>query len=86
MVTRKTAAGETIGLNERISLEEAVRVYTADAAYATCEENLKGMLKPNMLADVVVLQQDPWKVNPDEIGSIDVEMTIAGGKIVFQKN
>jgi predicted amidohydrolase YtcJ len=86
MVTRKTAAGETIGLNERISLEEAVRVYTAGAAYATCEENLKGMLKPNMLADVVVLKQDPWKVNPDEIGSIDVEMTIAGGKIVFQKN
>jgi hypothetical protein len=86
MVTRKTAAGETIGLNECISVEEAIKVYTADAAYATCEENLKGMLKPNMLADAVVLKQDPWKVKPDEIGSIDVEMTIAGGKIVFQNN
>lgn len=85
MVTRKTAAGETIGLEERISLEEAVRVYTADAAYATCEENLKGRLKPGMLADAVVLEQDPWKVDPDGIGSIDVAMTIAGGKIVFQK-
>jgi predicted amidohydrolase YtcJ len=86
MVTRKTAAGETIGTNERISLEEAVRVYTAGAAYATCEENLKGRLKPGMLADAVVLEQDPWKVDPDEIGSIDVAMTIAGGQIVFQKN
>ena len=86
MATRKTAAGETIGLDERISLEEAVRVYTADAAYATGEENLKGRLKPNMLADAVVLNQDPWQVNPDEIGSIDVAMTIVGGKIVFQKN
>ena len=86
MVTRKTASGETIGLNERISLEEAIRVYTADAAYATGEENWKGMLKPSMLADAVVLKQDPWKVNPDEIGSIDVAMTIVGGKVVFQNN
>jgi len=86
MVTRKTAAGETIGPNERISLEEAIRVYTADAAYATGEENLKGILKPGMLADAVVLKQDPWETNPDEIGSIDVEMTIVGGKIVFPNN
>jgi predicted amidohydrolase YtcJ len=86
MVTRKTAAGETVGPNERISLKEAIRVYTADAAYATFEENRKGMLKPNMLADVVVLEQNPWKVKPEEIASIDVEMTIVGGKIVYRRN
>jgi len=39
-----------------------------------------------MLGDAVALNQDPWKVNPDEISAIGVEMTIAGVKIVFQHN
>lgn len=84
MVTRKTASGKTVGPNERISLEEAFRVCTANAACATFEENLKGMLTPGMLADMVVLKQNPWKVDVEEIASIGVDMTIVGGKIVFQ--
>jgi predicted amidohydrolase YtcJ len=83
MVTRKTADGETVGADERISVAEAVRVYTAAAAYASSEENLKGMLKPGMLADAVVLDRDPWKVDPEEIAAIEVAMTVVGGKIVF---
>jgi predicted amidohydrolase YtcJ len=83
--TRKTTAGETVGTNERISLEEAIKVYTVDAAYATFEENLKGMLKPYMLEDAVVLKQDPWKVKPEEISSIDVKMAVVGGEIVYRK-
>jgi predicted amidohydrolase YtcJ len=64
MVTRKTASGEVIGPEERISLEEAFRMYTVFAAYASGEEHLKGQLRPGYLADMVVLDRDPWEGPP----------------------
>ena len=68
---------------ERISVDEALRMYTVNAAYASCEENLKGSIEEGKLADFTVFSNDPHEVSPGEIQKIGVEMTIVGGKVVF---
>ncbi len=85
MVTRKTASGEVIGQNQRISVEEAFKMYTAYAAYASFEENIKGSLTVGRLADMVVLAEDPWSSDPDGISEIEVDLTIVGGKIPYSR-
>jgi hypothetical protein len=86
MVTRQTASGEVIGPQEKISLEEAFRMYTLYAAYAAGEERLKGQLAPGRLADLVVLERDPWETPPDQISRIGIHMTIVGGKVVYARS
>jgi predicted amidohydrolase YtcJ len=83
MVTRKTPHGDVIGPEERLSLDEAFKVYTTHAAYATGEEHIKGSLTPGRLADMVVLNQDPWQTDPDQIRRIEVGMTIVNGSVVY---
>jgi predicted amidohydrolase YtcJ len=85
MVTRRASTGEVIGPDERLSLEEAFKVYTVYAAHASCEEHIKGCLTPRRLADLVVLNRDPWDTVPDELSGIDVDMTIVGGRIVYRR-
>jgi len=83
MVTRKIPSGVVVGAEQKISVEEAFKMYTRYAAYASFEEKIKGSLSPGHLADMVVLDRDPWKTKPEEIGEISVEMTILGGRIVY---
>ena len=85
MVTRKTPSGKVLGEGQKISIEEAFKMYTVYAAYASFEENLKGMLTPGQLADLVVLAKDPWAVDPGKIGNIPVDVTILGGRIVYSR-
>lgn len=85
-VTRKSAAGEELGLGQRITLDEAIYLYTMSSAYAAFEENLKGSITPGKLADLVVLGEDPRQVDPDEIKDIPVEMTMVGGQIKFGRS
>jgi len=70
---------------ERITVDEALRMYTVNAAYASSEENLKGSIEEGKLADLTVLSGDPRKTPPSKIGDINVKMTIVGGKVVYQK-
>ena len=86
MVTRRTADGEVVGAAERLSVDEALRVYTVYAAYASFEEHVKGRLAPGYLADAVVLDQDPWDVAPECLADISVDMTIVGGRVVYDRN
>jgi predicted amidohydrolase YtcJ len=83
MVTRKSQQGVVIGGNQRVSVDEALRVWTLDGAYATFEENIKGSITPGKLADFVVLQKDPNDVPPDTIKDIVVEATYLGGNKVY---
>lgn len=83
MVTRKDQQGEVIGGNQRVSVDEAIKVWTLDGAYATFEENIKGSITPGKFADFVVLRQDPRKVPPDSIKDITVEATYLGGQKVY---
>jgi hypothetical protein len=70
---------------EGISVEEALRMYTIDAAYASGEENLKGSIEEGKFADMAVLSGDPFSVRPSDLSKISVEMTLIGGKTVFNK-
>lgn len=83
MVTRKSKDGETLGAEQKISIEEAIRIYTMGSAYASFEENIKGSIEIGKLADFVVLSDDPTKVPPESIRTINVEKTIVGGEIVY---
>jgi predicted amidohydrolase YtcJ len=71
---------------ERITVGEALRMYTVDAAYSSGEENIKGTVETGKLADLTVLSHNPAKVPPNKIENIKVEMTIVGGKVVYSKH
>jgi predicted amidohydrolase YtcJ len=83
-VTRTDMNGHVWGANQRITLEEAIRVGTINGAYASYEENLKGSIEPGKLADLVVLGRDPFKEDPSTLVSIPVERTMTGGRWVYE--
>jgi predicted amidohydrolase YtcJ len=66
-----------------ISVEEAVRMYTLDAAYAQFEEGIKGSITPGKRADLVIMEEDPFKIEPDRIKNIKLIRTVVAGEIVF---
>jgi predicted amidohydrolase YtcJ len=70
---------------EKLTITEAVSGFTCWASYASCEENLKGSIEVGKLADMVVISKDVFRVDPDEIPDIRVELTILGGRIIFQQ-
>ncbi|MGQ9560760.1 MAG: amidohydrolase [Candidatus Oleimicrobiaceae bacterium] len=87
-VTRRTIDGKNPRgwvPEQKIGVEEALRAYTAQAAYASFEETKKGTLQPGKLADFVVLDRDITRVPPEEIAEAKVLMTVVGGKVVFPK-
>ncbi len=67
---------------QKLSVEEAIRCYTLNAAYAAFEEGRKGSIAEGKLADLVVLSEDPYRL-PDRIKDIRVEMAFVGGERVF---
>ncbi|MCJ7763100.1 amidohydrolase [Candidatus Bathyarchaeota archaeon] len=71
---------------ERITVDEALRMYMVDAAYSSGEENIKGSVETGKLADLTILSHNPRKVPPSEIENITVEMTIVGGRVVYSKH
>jgi hypothetical protein len=80
-VTRRGQDGTLLGGKQRISLMEALRMYTLGSAYASFEEHLKGSLKAGKLADIAVLGEDITRVPPEEIRNIPVRWTLVGGRI-----
>jgi predicted amidohydrolase YtcJ len=83
-VTRRAESGEELSPEECISAEQALAMYTINAAYASFEEDIKGSITPGKLADMVVLSADPLKSPPAKLKDIRVEMTIVDGKIVWE--
>ena len=70
---------------ERASVQEAMELYTTNAARIAFEERDKGSLEVGKLGDLVVLAQDPFEAHPDRIKDIAVEMTVVGGKVVYRR-
>jgi len=70
---------------QKISIEETVKAYTFGSAYAEFQENVKGTLTVGKLADFVILSDDIFTINPNEIRNTQVLTTIVDGKIVFEK-
>jgi predicted amidohydrolase YtcJ len=83
-VTRTDMKGNVWGPRQRITVQEALRVGTVHGAYASFEEKLKGSIEPGKLADLVVLGQDPLRVEPSSLIRIPVERTMAGGRWTFE--
>jgi predicted amidohydrolase YtcJ len=83
-VTRRDSEGKVWGENQRISVEEALRLYTQNGAYASFEEAIKGSITPGKLADIVILGEDLTTVDPNTIKDIPVEKTMVGGKFVYE--
>jgi hypothetical protein len=84
-VMRRDPEGDVIGPGQQISVTEALQMYTSGGAYVSFEERQKGSLVPGKLADLVVLDRDPFQTPFDELATIQVEMTVVGGEIVYQK-
>jgi predicted amidohydrolase YtcJ len=80
MVNRVTASGAPFNQGEAITPFEALRAYTAGSAYASRAESRVGTIAPGMLADLVVLSEDPTGVDPSRIASIEVLATYVDGE------
>ncbi len=68
---------------QKLTVEQALKAYTLGSAYAEFQEQEKGSLEVGKLADMVVLSKDIFNIPPEEISEAEVEMTILGGKIVY---
>lgn len=69
---------------QKIAVEEALRAYTIDAAYASYEEEIKGSIEPGKLADLVILDQNITTIAPEKIRDLKVIKTIVGGNAVYE--
>jgi predicted amidohydrolase YtcJ len=83
MVTRTGWNGETWGANQRIGVDDALKVFTWNGAYNSHEEHLKGSIAAGKLADFVVLADDPHTVDPGKLKDIQVVRTVAGGRTTY---
>jgi predicted amidohydrolase YtcJ len=86
-VTRATLDGRNPGgwfPEQRLTVEEALRAYTQGCAYAAFEEKDKGTISPGKFADLVVLSEDLFRIPPERIKEARVEITIVGGRVVYQ--
>jgi predicted amidohydrolase YtcJ len=84
MVTRKDMQGRVWGPSQKVSVSEAMQICTMNGAYASFEEKIKGSLTPGKLADIVILEEDPHDVDPDQIVNVKVLRTILGGRSTFE--
>jgi predicted amidohydrolase YtcJ len=87
-VTRRPIDGSSAGgwvPEQKISVHDAVHAYTVGSAYASFQDYVKGSLQPGKLADVAVLSQDIFAIDPEEIRETKTDITIVGGEIVYQR-
>jgi predicted amidohydrolase YtcJ len=85
VVTRKTADGTVFNPEQKISREQALKMYTWNGAYLSFEEDIKGSIEPGKLADLTIISKDYLTCPEDEIKDIDALVTIIGGKVVFER-
>ena len=84
-VNRVTEKGNLLGAEERISVYDALKAVTVNAAYQNFEENEKGTIEPGKAADLVILEDDPLSVAPQKIRYIRVSETVKGGESVYRR-
>lgn len=83
-ITRKTTSGGVVGPEQRITREEALRMWTINGAYNSFEEKIKGSIEPGKLADMVVISKDFLSCPVDEIKDIEALETIVDGKVLYK--
>jgi predicted amidohydrolase YtcJ len=85
MVTRRDYKGREWGPNQKITVDEALKVATIHGAYASYEEAVKGSITAGKYADFVVLERDPHEGDPNTIKDIKVMRTVVGGKTTYTR-
>jgi len=85
MVTRRDKNGDVFGAEERISREEAIRLYTSSAARYSFSEGMTGSIEPGKYADMVVLSDDILTVEEEAIKDIAAVRTIIEGRTIFER-
>ena len=83
-VNRTTRSGQVLGPEQRVSVMDALKSITINAAYQYFEEKTKGSLEPGKLADLVILDKNPLKVDPMAIKDIKVLETIKEGETIYK--
>ena len=83
-VTRRDLAGGVLHPEHRLSVEDALSLWTRGAAYASGEEQTKGTLRPGMLADLALLDRDVTKVDFEDLLKCRATMTVIGGEVVWE--
>lgn len=85
-VTRRTLDDKNPGgwfPEQKITVEESLRAYTTESAYAAFAENHRGVLKPGMAADLVVVDRDLFEVAPETLNQAQVRYTIVDGRVAY---
>jgi len=85
LVNRTTKAGKPIGRSQRVTVMEALRLYTINSAYQSFDEDRLGSIEVGKLADFVILGRDILMTPTAEIKDIPVDATIVGGKVVYER-
>src|SRR5699024_2475433 len=83
-MTRESIHQNVWGEHERISLKQAVKMYTSYAAHAAYEEDIKGSIEVNKLADMVVLPEGFMNFSAQEVKDSSIKMTIINGEIMYE--
>lgn len=78
-------SGKVIGPHQRLSVEQSLRMLTVAGARLTFDEAIKGPLTPGRLADLAVISQDPTQVQPAELTALEVQATVVGGRVVYER-
>jgi len=81
----QTAINRKLPSKERITIDDALRLYTINAAHATREEDIKGSLEVQKLADLIALSNDPTSITPNRLADIQIELTITNGKLIYKR-
>ena len=87
-VTRKNLSGAPEGgwlQDEKLSVDEAVKLFTKNAAYASYTEETNGTIEIGKYADLVVAEKDIYEIDPEDIKNTKVDMTILDGEIVYSR-
>lgn len=87
-VTRQDLNGYPAGgwqPEERLTVAEALSLYTTGASYSTFEEQFKGALAPGMAADLVIVDRDPFTCDPNELKDVQVLQTVVGGVLAYSR-
>jgi predicted amidohydrolase YtcJ len=85
-VARETYAGKVIDPHEALTVGEALRLHTSGGAAAMGESDVKGTLEPGKLADVAVLDRDPFSSSTEDLRHIRADLTLIGGKVAYDRD
>lgn len=85
-VNRKSVSGQVLDNCQNISVHDAIKAYTYDAAYSSGEEDLLGVIKPAAKADVIIVSENPHEIDTENLLDINIEYTFLNGELIYSKS